>query len=309
MSLTSLRTWNDLKTNLYARFPHINTAELVSAMRGYLVYEKNYSLDARYHDLYAPAFSQPPWSFFFLWPPLTRPLFRYLCGGNMWQYSSVLLLRSAQMEFYLEKAISRGVDQYVLVAAGMDSFVLRRPDLASKVHVFELDLGSTQKRKKSCMKRIGVDLPDTHHFIPCDLTSVSLAEALKTSPGFDFSKPAFFSMMGISYYLPEETFYGIAQHIHQDFAGGSAMAFDYLLDDASLDKEQKTCKSDVLGLVEGYGEPMIFESSMEKLSGRFNGMNFVELGSHAIDELYKEYHIAGHATASPSCYAVAAWST
>ena len=46
-------------------------------------------------------------------------------------------LRYAEDE--VERAAERGVDQYVILGAGFDTFALRRNDLADRIRVFEVD--------------------------------------------------------------------------------------------------------------------------------------------------------------------------
>ena len=52
---------------------------------------------------------------------------------------SEIVARARYAEEQLELAIREGVSQYVLLGAGMDSFALRRPDLADSVTVFAFE--------------------------------------------------------------------------------------------------------------------------------------------------------------------------
>ena len=58
-----------------------------------------------------------------------------------------VILRARFTEDALEQAVARGVRQYVLVGAGLDSFALRRPPWAERVAVLELDHPATQRLK------------------------------------------------------------------------------------------------------------------------------------------------------------------
>src|SRR5688572_12940747 len=52
---------------------------------------------------------------------------------------AITLGRSRYTEDCLEAAITQGVEQYVILGAGMDTFAYRRPDLADRIQVFEVD--------------------------------------------------------------------------------------------------------------------------------------------------------------------------
>src|SRR5579863_6350644 len=60
---------------------------------------------------------------------------------------AVFALRSRYAEDELDSAITRGIDQYVILGAGLDSFAYRRPDLVAFLNVFGepgLETGTTR---------------------------------------------------------------------------------------------------------------------------------------------------------------------
>ncbi len=64
-----------------------------------------------------------------------------------------ILARSRYAEDQLDKAISAGVRQYVLIGAGLDSFALRRQDVISSLKVYELDHPATQMRSPNISRQ------------------------------------------------------------------------------------------------------------------------------------------------------------
>jgi len=62
--------------------------------------------------------------------------------------------RSRYAEDRLADAVGRGVDQYVLLGAGLDSFAYRSP-LAGQVRVFEVDHPATQEYKRRAWETAG----------------------------------------------------------------------------------------------------------------------------------------------------------
>ena len=129
--------------------------------------------------------------------------------------------RSRYTEDRLADGIRRGIGQYVILGAGLDSFA-RRSGLAGQILVFEIDHPATQE-----WKRGGAPEPENVRFVPVDFTRDSLAERLRQA-GFDFAAPAFVSWLGTTMYLEEGA---IAQTlaVTGGFAPGSEIVMDYML--------------------------------------------------------------------------------
>jgi len=64
--------------------------------------------------------------------------------------------------------MAAGIDQYVLIGAGLDSFALRRRDLVTSLKVYELDHPASQKIKRKRLARLTVDLPKNLEFVQVD---------------------------------------------------------------------------------------------------------------------------------------------
>lgn len=138
---------------------------------------------------------------------------------------ATILLRNRYAEDQLERAMARGLRQYVMLGAGLDSFALRRPDLAARLEIFELDLPATQDWKRQRLQQLALPLPPTLHFVPADFERQTPLQALAGSH-FRSSEPAFFSWLGVTSYLGEEAVYATLRSLSVA-APGSAVAFSY----------------------------------------------------------------------------------
>lgn len=170
--------------------------------------------------------------------------------------SSIVLGRSRYAEELLERAVEDGVGQYVLLGAGLDTFAYRRPELLAKIRLFELDHPGTQEYKRQRLDELNWQLPDKLQLVPVDFTSSNLIDAL-LGAGFDPQVPAFFSWLGVTYYLTHAEVVGTFRDIARCAAPGSSVVFDYL-DTAAYD--QRLASSRVLRMIEGVrqmGEPML----------------------------------------------------
>ena len=108
------------------------------------------------------------------------------------------VMRSRFAEDALAAAVADGVRQYVVLGAGFDTFAYRNP--FPELRVFEVDHPDTQAIKRQRLASGGIAIPSSLTFVPVDFTTTKLDDALHAS-GFDATKPAFFSWLGVVPYL------------------------------------------------------------------------------------------------------------
>jgi methyltransferase (TIGR00027 family) len=124
---------------------------------------------------------------------------------------SHVLLRSRYAEDCLSEAYARGVRQYILLGAGLDTYAWRQPPGLAQLRIFEVDHPATQEQKRQLLEKAGLAIPGNLYFIPTDFESSSIGEALERSaitppgrPGFDNTLPCFISWLGVMVYLTME---------------------------------------------------------------------------------------------------------
>ena len=117
-------------------------------------------------------------------------------------FRAIFVVRQRFAEEELAKAVARGVRQYVILGAGLDSLAYRRPDLTGMLQIFEVDHPSTQQWKRQRLTERGIAIPDNLTFVPLDFEVQDLAETMASSP-FQSAEPAFFSWLGVTQYLSE----------------------------------------------------------------------------------------------------------
>ncbi len=141
------------------------------------------------------------------------------------QLAPSVLARSAYCENALACEIGRGCRQYVIFAAGYDTFAIRSED--KTLSVFELDLPEMVNDKRTRIERSA--LPYHAVSIPCDLSESTWTEKL-LSGGYRSGETVFCSMLGISYYLSEPDFRALLCSTAQITATGSVLCLDYPAD-------------------------------------------------------------------------------
>ncbi|GAX88852.1 class I SAM-dependent methyltransferase [Effusibacillus lacus] len=137
-----------------------------------------------------------------------------------------VLSRSRYTEDNLEQAVKQGMQQYVILGAGMDTFAFRRPDLLGQLQVFEVDHPATQAFKRNRLAELGWEIPPNLHFIPVDFSKESLAEALK-GLSYDPQTKSFFSWLGVTMYLTQDEVFATLRSITDIAPIGSTIIFDY----------------------------------------------------------------------------------
>ena len=185
----------------------------------------------------------------------------------------VVYTRARFGEDLLEASVKEGLDQYVIVGAGYDTFSARRPDLMDKLTLYEMDQAATQQSKRERMKAAGLTEPENVRYVATDFNREQLHEAL-VRVNFDETRPALFSWFGVTYYLEMVSIKETLTSIASRMAPGSAVMFDYLCDPkltpCGFIRMQEGCAN----FVARRGEPWLSSFVPDELSGFLDGLGY-----------------------------------
>jgi methyltransferase (TIGR00027 family) len=185
----------------------------------------------------------------------------------------ITLSRSRYTEDLLEDALQHGVQQYVILGAGMDTFAFRRTDVADRLQVFEVDHPTTQAMKRQRLGMLGMPFPAHLHFVPVNFTTDSLATALSAS-GYDPQQAAFFSWLGVTYYLTRDTVHETLKTIASLAPSGSRIVFDYMDSDAFIPEKAARLIHLMQSITSQMGEPLKTGFAPAQLSAVLRGLGF-----------------------------------
>jgi methyltransferase (TIGR00027 family) len=120
-----------------------------------------------------------------------------------------------------------GVGQYVILGAGLDTFAQRRPEMTSRLRVFEVDQPGPQAWKRQRLIELGFGIPEWLRFVPVNFETDNAWWQGLVAAGFDAARPAVVASAGVSMYLTREA---IAATLHQVAAltTGSTLAMTFL---------------------------------------------------------------------------------
>jgi methyltransferase (TIGR00027 family) len=165
-----------------------------------------------------------------------------------------VVCRSRYAEDRLARAAAHGIQQYVIVGAGLDSFGYR-PGLASQLQVFEVDHPVTQQWKRQALAAARIPVPGTVTFVPADLATGSLADLLPAS-GFDPARPAVVSCLGVTMYLSRDAVGGVLAAIGT-LAPGTELIADYMLPPSLRDAAGNSYAEQIGAVAAERGEPWL----------------------------------------------------
>jgi methyltransferase (TIGR00027 family) len=194
-----------------------------------------------------------------------------------------LVARSRYAEDNLRRAVSSGVEQYVLLGAGLDTFAYRNP--FAKLRVFEVDHPATQEWKRELLQRNNIAIPDSIAYTPVDFERQSLAEQLGFV-GFDSQAPAFFSWAGVVLYLTLEAFRATLSFVAAQ-RPGSGLTLDYGQPRSTLPLLEQLAHDSLASRVEKAGEPFQLFFTPSEIAAELSRFHSVEdLGAVEINARY-----------------------
>jgi methyltransferase (TIGR00027 family) len=143
-------------------------------------------------------------------------------------FRASMVARARFIEDLVVEEAGRGVGQYVLLGAGLDSFAQRRSELASKLRVFEIDQPGPQAWKRQRLIDTGYGVPDWLELVPVDFEAGQSWIQKLTEAGFDPKMPAVVTSTGVVMYLSRQATVATLREV-ASLAVGSTLVMSFLL--------------------------------------------------------------------------------
>jgi methyltransferase (TIGR00027 family) len=143
-------------------------------------------------------------------------------------FRASILARARFVEDLIEEQAARGVGQYVILGAGLDTFAQRRPELASKLVVFEIDQPGPQAWKRQRLMELGFGIPSFLRLVPVDFEAGQTWWERLEQSGFDSHRPAVVVSTGVSMYLTRDAIMATLRQVAA-LASGSTLAMSFML--------------------------------------------------------------------------------
>jgi methyltransferase (TIGR00027 family) len=147
--------------------------------------------------------------------------------GTRW-FRAGIVARARFIEDLVAEQADLGVDQYVILGAGLDTFAQRRPVLASRLRVFEVDQPGPQAWKRRRLAELGYDVPQSLRLVPVDFEGGGSWWDQLLDAGFDPARPAVAVSTGVTLYLSKQANAAALRQMAV-LAPGSTLAMTFLL--------------------------------------------------------------------------------
>lgn len=159
--------------------------------------------------------------------PFTRP------------FRASIVARARFVEDFVAGQVARGVGQYVILGAGLDTFAQRRPELASRMLVFEIDRPGPQEWKRRRLIELGLGIPSFLRLVPVDFEAGDTWWERLVASGFNAERPAVVASTGVSMYLTRDAVTATLRQV-ATLAPGSTLVMSFMLPIELLDPEVRT---------------------------------------------------------------------
>jgi methyltransferase (TIGR00027 family) len=183
------------------------------------------------------------------------------------------VLRTQAIDAHLASALRSGIDQVVILGAGLDARAWRLPVLGSKT-VFEVDHPATQQYKQ---RRIGGRTPRAEvRYVAVDFEKERFSEGLEGA-GFRLGDPTMWIWEGVAMYLPLNAIRDTLGQLTRLSAAGSELAMTYRVPGMLP-----------FGALGRAAIPALFKAAGEPLKGTLEPQDLVSTVAPAWDVVYDD---------------------
>ncbi|WP_327708683.1 class I SAM-dependent methyltransferase [Streptomyces sp. NBC_00464] len=208
-------------------------------------------------------------------------------------FRAAIVARARFIEDLVVDQAGHGITQYVVLGAGLDTFAQRRPEIASRLRVFEIDQPATTAWKGRRLNETGYGVPDWLRLVPVDFEASEDWWERLADAGFDPGLPALVVCTGVTVYLTKEATATTLRRL-AGLAPGSTLAMTFMLPTELLDAADRPAMEATKPQAQASGTPFIsFYRPQEMLElGRASGFADVR---HVSGASLGERYFAGRA--------------
>lgn len=198
-----------------------------------------------------------------------------------------IVARARFVEDLAKEQIAKGVKQYVLLGAGLDSFAQRNTKITSQVAIYEIDQPDTLAWKKEKLIENGYKITNNLHFVPVDFETSSWWTEL-LNQGFDNTQKAFVSCTGVTLYLTKEAIIETLKKM-TSLASGSTIAIAFYLPLEQLDKEDRPMQEIAIKGAAASGTPFVSFFSVDEIIKLAQDVGLKEINTASTKDMTDKY--------------------
>ncbi len=203
-------------------------------------------------------------------------------------FRASIVARTRFIEDLVAGQAAKGVAQYVILGAGLDTFAQRRPEIASKLKVFEVDQPGSQAWKRQRLMDLGFGIPEWLRFVPVNFEEGAFWLDEVKKAGFDMGKPAVVVSTGVSMYLTKDANEAMLRQISA-LAPGSTLAMTYILPIELVAPEERMGFEMAIKGAQASGTPFLSFFKPEEMATLARQAGFQEVRSVSGAQLTRLY--------------------
>jgi methyltransferase (TIGR00027 family) len=206
---------------------------------------------------------------------------------------SHIVMRSRYTEDRLAEAVHNGVQQYLILGAGLDTFPYRQPHWAGALRIFEVDRSASQRSKRERLALAGIEVPSNVELIACDFETTSLRDCLRRS-SFDFGKPAFLSWLGVTMYLSTDAIDAVFRFV-SSLPKSSEIVFTFASPASTVNENgSEPLIAAFTAFAAAHGEPWRTRFEPNDLAHKLHGLGFSTVSFLSASEADTRYFRGRH---------------
>jgi methyltransferase (TIGR00027 family) len=203
-------------------------------------------------------------------------------------FRASIIARARFIEDLVAEHSSRGVGQYVILGAGLDTFAQRRPEIAGRLKVFEVDQPGHQAWKRQRLVELGFGIPEWLRLVPVDFEAGESWRERLAAAGFDAARPAVVASTGVSMYLTREANVAALRQV-ASLAAGSTFATTFILPIELADPEVRPGLEQAIKGARASGTPFISFFTPARMSALAREAGFREVSHVSAATLAQRY--------------------
>jgi methyltransferase (TIGR00027 family) len=206
-------------------------------------------------------------------------------------YRAAIVARARFIEDLVAEQAGHGVAQYVVLGAGLDTFAQRRPEIAARLRVFEVDQPGPQAWKRQRLIELGYGVPDWLRLVPADFEASGSWWEQLCAAGFDPGQPAVVVSTGVTMYLSKDATAATLRQL-AGLAPGSTLTMTFLLPAELLDDADRSGLQVSASGARAAGTPFISFYTPPEMMARARDAGFKDT-RHVPGTLLGERYFAG----------------
>lgn len=178
----------------------------------------------------------------------------------------------------------------MLLGAGLDTFVQRHPELATRVTVFEVDPPGAQAWKRQRLDDLGYGVPDWLRLVPVDFEADEDWWQALLDAGLDAEVPTVVSSSGVSMYITKAATAATLRRL-AGLAPGSIVVMTFMLPLELLDETDRPGLEAAARGAQAAGTPWVSFFEPDEIVALGRGAGFTNVRYVPTAELAERYLI------------------